>query len=94
MISNNLKYKLKNIYQLCMNKILLEKNHVFQLSLNHKLFLHIAIETELKRPKDDFPKINHIIKMTVGETTDNDYKVLRVPSYIQKNIAKKDFIFS
>ena len=30
-----------------------------------------------------------MIKMTEREATDDDYRALRVPNYIQKNIAKK-----
>ena len=33
-----------------------------------------------------------MIKMTIREATDDDYRSLRVPNYIQKNIAKKYLI--
>ena len=49
---------------------------------------------ELTRTIDGFPKTNQMKKIIVREATDfgDDYKVPRVPNYIQKNIAKNGFI--
>ena len=56
-------------------------------------FCNIVIEMQLIKEIEGFPKTYHMVEITVREATDagDDFKALRVPTYIQKNIAKKDF---
>ena len=55
-------------------------------------FCNIIIEIQLVRPIESLPKTNHMVEITVREATkEGDYTLLRVPTYIQKGIAKKDF---
>ena len=53
---------------------------------------NIVIIIELMATIPDLPKTNPMIEITVIEPTQKgDYHDLRVPTFIQKGIAKKDF---
>ena len=54
-------------------------------------FCNIIIELEYSREIETFPKTNHMIEVTVREATKKSPTDIRVPTYLQKGIAKKDF---
>ena len=55
-------------------------------------FCKVIIEMQYVRPIDSLPKTNHMIEITVRPADKpGDYRDLRVPTYLQKGIAKKDF---
>ena len=55
-------------------------------------FCNIVIIVELVATIPDLPKTNPMVEITVREPTQKgDYTNLRVPTYLQKGIAKKDF---
>ena len=66
--------------------------NLFSKNCTANTFCNIIIEIQLVRPIESLPKTNHMVEITVREATkEGDYKLLRVPTYIQKGIAKKDF---
>ena len=65
---------------------------LFSKNCTANTFCNIIIEIQLVRPIESLPKTNHMVEITVREATkEGDYTLLRVPTYIQKGIAKKDF---
>ena len=55
-------------------------------------FCNILITVENFNSIADFPKTNPMIEITIREAIEEgDYTLLRVPTYLQKGIAKKDF---
>lgn len=55
-------------------------------------FCNILITVENFNSIEDFPRTNPMIEITVREATEEgDYTLLRVPTYLQKGIAKRDF---
>jgi hypothetical protein len=65
---------------------------IFSKNCTKNTFCNIIIEIQLVRPIESLPKTNHMVEITVREATkEGDYTLLRVPTYIQKGIAKKDF---
>ena len=55
-------------------------------------FCNIVIIIEFETAIPDLPKTNPMVEITVREPTQKgDFHSLRVPTYIQKGIAKKDF---
>ena len=59
---------------------------------NEDTFCNILITVENFNTIEDFPRTNPMIEITVREAIEEgDYTLLRVPTYLQKGIAKKDF---
>ena len=56
-------------------------------------FCNIIIEIDFYNEIPSLPKTNHMIEITVREPTQmkQESSYIRVPSYVQKGIAKKDF---
>ena len=55
-------------------------------------FCNILITVENFNSIEDFPKTNPMIEITIREAIEEgDYRLLRVPTYLQKGIAKRDF---
>ena len=55
-------------------------------------FCNLLIITEFQNATELLPRTNHMVEITVREATKKgDYTDLRVPTYIQKGIAKVDF---
>ena len=68
------------------------ENAQFKQHCNSDTFCNIVIIVELEKYIEYLPKTNPMIEITVREPTlRRDVEKLRVPSYLQKGIAKKDF---
>ena len=68
------------------------KNDQFAKHCVPDTFCNIVIIIELETAIPDLPKTNPMVEITVREPTQKgDFHSLRVPTYIQKGIAKKDF---
>ena len=67
-------------------------NELFRKNCTANTFCNIIIEIQLVNSIESLPKTNHMVEITVREATkEGTYQDLRVPTYIQKGIAKKDF---
>ena len=67
-------------------------NELFRKNCTANTFCNIIIEIQLVNSIESLPKTNHMVEITVREATkEGTYEDLRVPTYIQKGIAKKDF---
>jgi len=67
-------------------------NELFKKNCTADTFCNIIIEIQLVNSIESLPKTNHMVEITVREATKEWTKGdLRVPTYIQKGIAKKDF---
>ena len=56
-------------------------------------FCNIIIEIQFVHAIESFQKTNNMVEVTVREATkEGDYTDLRIPTYMKKGIAKKDFI--
>ena len=67
-------------------------NDQFAMNCKPNTFCNIVIIVELMATIPDLPKTNPMVEITVREPTQKgDFHDLRVPTYIQKGIAKKDF---
>ena len=68
------------------------KSSDFNGNCNKNTFCNILIVVEMVKNIDYLPKTNPMIEITVREATQKGtYEDLRVPTYLQKGIAKKDF---
>ena len=66
---------------------------LFKSKCAENTFCNVIIEMQLVSAIESLPKTNHMVEITVREAVKegDDNKDLRVPTYLQKGIAKKDF---